>query len=222
MASFLGILVYLLFVHESSSLTTSSSSSSSTSSTSSSTPISYGEFRRLFHLPRFGIHGGSKHSYSNDPIASSSDSPPPPPTYSTRWFNATLDHFNFANAQTFPLRYLINEDRFAGSGSPVFLYTGNEGDIVWFAENTGFVWEIAPEFGATVVFVEHRYYGLSLPFDNRSYADPKHLGFLTSEQVMFGGVDRDNRGGTTGVKRDHVDSVSNARKKFLNTKIPYT
>lgn len=48
----------------------------------------------------------------------------------------------------------------------------------------GFVWEIAPQFGALVVFAEHRYYGQSLPFGNKSYSDPQHLGFLTSQQAL--------------------------------------
>lgn len=35
--------------------------------------------------------------------------------------------------------------------SPIFFYTGNEGDIELFAENTGFMWDIADEFKATLV-----------------------------------------------------------------------
>lgn len=53
-----------------------------------------------------------------------------------------------------------------------------------FAENTGFIWENAPDLGAIVVFAEHRYYGKSLPFGNKSYDSPAHLGYLTSEQAL--------------------------------------
>lgn len=48
----------------------------------------------------------------------------------------------------------------------------------------GFVWETAPQFGAMVIFVEHRYYGNSLPFGNDSYKDATHLTYLTSEQAL--------------------------------------
>lgn len=105
-------------------------------------------------------------------------------TYQTYYYEQTLDHFNFVGAdQKFLQRYLVNK-QFWKAGGPIFFYTGNEGDIEWFCNNTGFMWDIAPEFNAMLVFAEHRYYGKSLPFGTDSYKDAAHLGYLTSEQAL--------------------------------------
>lgn len=103
--------------------------------------------------------------------------------YETRSFRQKLDHFNFKTNQTFLQRYLISTKNWEKSG-PILFYTGNEGDITWFANNTGFMWDSASEFGAMLIFAEHRYYGESLPFGNKSYESPKYLGYLTSEQAL--------------------------------------
>lgn len=82
------------------------------------------------------------------------------------------------------IRYLYNDSYVKNAKSPILFYTGNEGDIELFAQNTGFMWDIAPDLDGMLVFAEHRYYGKSLPFGNQSYDSPKHLGFLTSEQAL--------------------------------------
>lgn len=66
------------------------------------------------------------------------------------------------------------------------MYCGNEGDIVWFAENTGFMWELASTFGALILFPEHRYYGESMPFGSQeaAYMDADALAYLTAEQAL--------------------------------------
>jgi lysosomal Pro-X carboxypeptidase len=51
------------------------------------------------------------------------------------------------------------------------------------------MWEIAEEFRALVVFAEHRYYGVSMPYGNRSYDDYGWLGYLTSQQALADYVD---------------------------------
>lgn len=51
------------------------------------------------------------------------------------------------------------------------------------------MWDIAPVFGALLVFAEHRYYGESMPYGNKSYTEPKYLGYLTSEQAMADYID---------------------------------
>ncbi|XP_023323387.1 lysosomal Pro-X carboxypeptidase [Eurytemora carolleeae] len=69
-------------------------------------------------------------------------------------------------------------------GGPIFFYTGNEGVIEAFAENSGFMWDIAPEFNALLIFAEHRYYGESLPFNGNYSKDPHKLGYLSSEEAL--------------------------------------
>lgn len=76
--------------------------------------------------------------------------------YETRYFSQPLDHFSFLDLPRFRQRYLINTEHWVGPSrsGPIFLYCGNEGDIEWFAVNTGFVWDIAPRFGAMILFPE--------------------------------------------------------------------
>jgi len=105
--------------------------------------------------------------------------------YETAWFNQTLDHFSFTTNLTFPQKYLYNDTWWNKTQpGPIFFYTGNEGIIEAFAENSGFMWDIAPEFNALLVFAEHRYYGQSLPFGGKIGKDPSKVGYLTSEQAL--------------------------------------
>lgn len=81
--------------------------------------------------------------------------------YKTKYFTQILDHFNFnpKSYQKFQHRYLINDTYWGGpkKNSPIFVYTGNEGDIEWFAQNTGFMFDIASHFQALLVFIEVRF-----------------------------------------------------------------
>ncbi|OMP01716.1 Peptidase S28 [Corchorus olitorius] len=109
--------------------------------------------------------------------------------YETRYFSQQLDHFSFSDdVPRFRQRYLINNEYWAGPSrlAPIFLYCGNEGDIEWFAVNTGFLWEIAPRFGAMVLFPEHRFYGESMPYGSReeAYKNATTLSYLTAEQAL--------------------------------------
>ena len=58
-----------------------------------------------------------------------------PPSYETRYFEQRLDHFNRGDDRTFQQRYLYSSSEWDGKG-PIIVYTGNEGDIEWFYNNT--------------------------------------------------------------------------------------
>lgn len=50
-----------------------------------------------------------------------------------------IDHFSYSSDdenKTFDLRYLINDTWWDPNGGPIFFYTGNEGKVEDFAENT--------------------------------------------------------------------------------------
>lgn len=74
--------------------------------------------------------------------------------YETKSIEMLIDHYNFIDNKTFSLRYLVNESFVQDKKSPILFYTGNEGDIELFAENTGFMWKAAEELGAMLVIVD--------------------------------------------------------------------
>ena len=46
-------------------------------------------------------------------------------------------------------------DQYWDENGPIFFYTGNEGSITSFWDNSGFVFEAAEQFNALVIFGEH-------------------------------------------------------------------
>lgn len=46
------------------------------------------------------------------------------------------------------------------------------------------MWDMAPMFNALLLFAEHRFYGETLPFGNKSLTTLDNLGYLTSEQAL--------------------------------------
>lgn len=96
------------------------------------------------------------------------------------YFNQEMDHFA-PSPGTYEQRYFINDDYYR-PGGPMFFYLGNEADVTLYVNATGLMWENAKEFGALIVFAEHRYYGRSQLFPN----DPLSiLSFLSTEQALM-------------------------------------
>ncbi|XP_021378734.1 dipeptidyl peptidase 2-like [Mizuhopecten yessoensis] len=106
--------------------------------------------------------------------------------YQERFFDQYIDHFNFASygSKTYKQRYLIQDRWWRPGVGPILFYTGNEGSINDFADNTGFMYDIAPEFEGLLVFAEHRFYGKSFPFDPAVAFTQPYIGLLTIEQAL--------------------------------------
>lgn len=105
--------------------------------------------------------------------------------YTVEWYNQQVDHFSYGvQNKLFMQKYLVNTDHWNRTNGPIFFYTGNEGTIELFAQNTGFMFEIAPEFGAMVVFAEHRFYGASIPFGSKGYSHKQYYQYQSSMQAL--------------------------------------
>jgi hypothetical protein len=96
------------------------------------------------------------------------------------FFTQQLNHFDLPknSSGTYLQRYCYYDGhvntydaRNNSHQAPVFLYVGNESPIETYINHTGLMWELAPHFGALVVFIEHRYEGESLP-DSRTTLPP--------------------------------------------------
>lgn len=122
------------------------------------------------------------------------------PKYETRYFTQPVDHFNFQNQDKFKQKVLVNFDYWRdpenlepspnptgnsqNPSGPIFFYTGNEGPIEAFADNSGFIFELAKVFRAGLVFAEHRYYGVSLPYGEEDSFSQDKIGHLSTDQAL--------------------------------------
>ena len=81
--------------------------------------------------------------------------------------DSLVDHFAFhkdATTATYRQRYFVCREHWKGNGSPIFFYTGNEGPVDLYVNNTGLMWENAEAFGALLIFAEVRNcFSFSLP-----------------------------------------------------------
>ncbi len=145
-------------------------------------------------IPRLGPFTGSRAAHARAGVAmpaihnhaparagtlpSAATSPTPPSLLSTctlTWRTATLDHFGWGkrvraggSANTWRQRVFVCARAWKAMGAPpsptIFFYAANEANAELYLNHTGAMWEAAEEFGAILVFPEHRFYGESVPF----------------------------------------------------------
>ena len=108
------------------------------------------------------------------------------------YFSTKLDHYSAGGDITpmFNMKYLVDTQYFKNASSglprPIFFYAGNEGAIETFYANSGFMHTtLAKEYGALVVFAEHRYFGASFPFAKTEAFNEGNNSYLTVENTMM-------------------------------------
>ncbi|KAL6199817.1 hypothetical protein ACLB2K_029599 [Fragaria x ananassa] len=138
------------------------------------------------HIPRLSpIRSGRFRSLQSEALSAFD-----PSEYETFYYNQTLDHFNFRpdSFSTFQQKYVINSKYWGGSNisAPIFAYHGAEVSLDSVISYTGFLPENANQFQALLIYIEHRYYGESIPFGSRTEAfqNASTLVYFNSAQAL--------------------------------------
>ncbi|CAG9313504.1 unnamed protein product [Blepharisma stoltei] len=106
-----------------------------------------------------------------------------PPGYAQFTFAAYIDNWDYSYYQ-YPLRYYINTYYWnANQPGPIFFFCGGSAPIETFISTTGYIDYLAQQMQAIVVYAEHRYFGGSLPFGNKTYA-PYNMKYLSPHQAL--------------------------------------
>ena len=92
----------------------------------------------------------------------------------TKFFSQQIDHFDASDDKTFKQRYHVNSIYYK-AGGPVLLYVGGESELRQSAVTRGAIVNLAMEHNALVLGLEHRYYGVSHPFELLSTKNMKYL-----------------------------------------------
>ncbi|CAA3032260.1 lysosomal Pro-X carboxypeptidase [Olea europaea subsp. europaea] len=110
--------------------------------------------------------------------------------FKTYFYTQILDHFNYGpqSYATFKQRYIINFKYWGGgnSSSPIFAYLGAEAPLDEDLQSVGYLTANAPHFKALQVYIEHRYYGKSIPFGSMEEAmkNESIRGYFNSAQAI--------------------------------------
>ncbi|KDP43937.1 hypothetical protein JCGZ_05404 [Jatropha curcas] len=137
----------------------------------------------------FAVHPRKLAKFSTNVkrFAASGDSFGLPPEFEIHYYTQTLDHFNYKpeSYDTFQQRYILNYKYWGGANnsSPIFVYTGEEDDVTY---DVDAITDLAARFKGLLLYIEHRYYGESMPFgsEDQAFQNSSTLGYFSSEQAL--------------------------------------
>ncbi|KAF5446236.1 hypothetical protein F2P56_031877 [Juglans regia] len=111
--------------------------------------------------------------------------------YQTFYYDQTLDHFNYQpqSYATFQQRYVVNFKHWRGAhaAAPILVYLGDEATIEEDVGAIGFMLDNVGPLGALEVYIEHRFYGKSIPFGlprEEAWKNATLRGYFNSAQAL--------------------------------------
>ncbi|XP_010535638.1 PREDICTED: lysosomal Pro-X carboxypeptidase [Tarenaya hassleriana] len=105
-------------------------------------------------------------------------------------FDQDLDHFTYTpeSYTKFRQRYAVDTRYWGGAeaNSPILAYLGEETSMDTDLRAIGFLRENGPHFKALLVYMEHRYYGESMPFGSAKEAlkNATAMGYFNTAQAL--------------------------------------
>ncbi|KAH3763197.1 dipeptidyl-peptidase family protein [Pelomyxa schiedti] len=114
------------------------------------------------------------------------EEPGPNPDPVELWYTQIFDHFE-TDDRMFQQRFLVYADYYR-AGGPMFFTAGGESDVYGGYHHNGFQFEVASRVGAFILYVEHRFYGESLPFSMEETYTWDNIKRLSIEQAMADNV----------------------------------
>ncbi|KAL0007857.1 hypothetical protein SO802_009359 [Lithocarpus litseifolius] len=140
--------------------------------------------------PTLGVLGGYNNPKNNvhNPSLTASDSKK---DYQTFYFDQPIDHFNYqpVSYTTFRERYIVNFKHWRGAkaAAPIFAYLGEESSLDSDVGLINFMPENCRRFGALELYMEHRFYGESIPTGftrEEALKNATIRGYFSSAQAM--------------------------------------
>ncbi|CAG7892126.1 unnamed protein product, partial [Brassica rapa] len=136
-------------------------------------------------IPRLGISPKMLKNEPDSPTQKLND-----PDLKMFYFNQNLDHFTFTpkSYMTFQQRYAIDSKHWAGAkdNAPILAFLGEESSLDSDLSAIGFLRDNGPRLKALLVYIEHRYYGKTMPFGSAEEAlkNASTLGYLNAAQAL--------------------------------------
>ncbi|XP_030457093.1 uncharacterized protein LOC115677983 [Syzygium oleosum] len=152
-----------------------------------STCVTTGKNLDGYYIPKLSVHRRTFIQEPTWPVRASVLSK----DFQTFFFNQTLDHFSYRpeSYTLFKQRYAISFKYWGGANAsaPIFVYLGAEAPIDDNIGAIGFLTDNAAQFGALLVYIEHRFYGESIPYGltlDKALSDHNTRGYFSSAQAL--------------------------------------